>query len=56
MQMTKCPDCKRIVAAERKTRAFSINGEMKIQTVIRPMVHLADSTATHLDLCEQKAA
>jgi hypothetical protein len=56
MQMTKCPDCKRIVAAERKTRAFSINGETKIETVIRPLVHLSDSTATHLDLCEQKAA
>lgn len=56
MQMTKCPECKRIVPAERKTRAFTLNGETKIQTVIRPMVHLADSTATLVDLCEQKAA
>lgn len=56
MQMTKCPKCNRIVAAERKTRAFSNNGVTKIETVIRPLVHLTDSTATHLDLCEQKAA
>ena len=56
MQMTRCPECNRIVAAERKTRAFTINGETKIQTVIRPLIHLADSTATFLDLCEQKAA
>ncbi len=56
MQMTVCPECKRIVAAERRTKAFSVNGKTKIQTVLRPLVHLADSTATRLELCEQKAA
>lgn len=51
MQMTQCPQCKRLVAAARRTRAYVHGGRVLIETQIKPMPHLEDMTATKLDLC-----
>jgi hypothetical protein len=51
MQMTVCPQCKRVVPATRRTRAYVEGGRLIVETYLKPMRHLEDMTTKQMELC-----
>jgi hypothetical protein len=56
MTLTKCKRCGRVVAGERRVRAWAHDGQAKIETTLEPMPHLEDMDGWTMAVCEQKAA